>query len=244
MSDPFFIDKTILLHCYGISYFCIYNIKNMLHIPHILATHKYIHIQEVKENLLQHTESINIDVVNWHKEFPDCPVVKLYIGYNQYFIFLHYSVKEKYTKARVENNNGEVWTDSCVEFFISWDNDISYYNFETNCIGKCLLGFTDKEGNKYRAENQVLDKIKIESSLGSMPFNERTNEQWHITIAIPVACFYRHQNLDIQGKQVHANFYKCGDSLSTPHFLSWTNIDTPNPSFHQPLFFGEIVFKK
>ncbi|MDE6269894.1 MAG: hypothetical protein K2M12_03440, partial [Muribaculaceae bacterium] len=44
------------------------------------------------------------------------------------------------------------------------------------------------------------------------------------------------------GKQLRANFYKCGDLLSTPHFLSWNRVDTPHPDFHRPEYFGAIKF--
>jgi hypothetical protein len=37
------------------------------------------------------------------------------------------------------------------------------------------------------------------------------------------------------------NLYKCGDKCDTPHFLSWSPIGLPQPDFHCPDFFGEIV---
>ena len=39
------------------------------------------------------------------------------------------------------------------------------------------------------------------------------------------------------------NFYKCGDMLSKPHFLSWNPIDTPSPDFHVPASFGLLTFE-
>ena len=33
-----------------------------------------------------------------------------------------------------------------------------------------------------------------------------------------------------------ANFYKCGDKLPVPHFLSWKPINVPAPDFHLPCF--------
>lgn len=54
-------------------------------------------------------------------------------------LMLRFDVAERHTAAKVTKDNGEVWTDSCVEFFIAPDNSM-YYNFETNCIGTVLLG--------------------------------------------------------------------------------------------------------
>jgi hypothetical protein len=43
--------------------------------------------------------------------------------------------------------------------------------------------------------------------------------------------------------KARGNFYKCGDSLSVPHFLSWQPIDNPTPNFHLEKFFGELDFE-
>ncbi len=40
-----------------------------------------------------------------------------------------------------------------------------------------------------------------------------------------------------------ANFYKCGDELQTPHFLSWNPIEIEKPDFHRPDFFGTLRFE-
>lgn len=34
-----------------------------------------------------------------------------------------------------------------------------------------------------------------------------------------------------------ANFYKCGDDLPAPYYLSWNKIIAPKPDFHYPDFF-------
>lgn len=41
----------------------------------------------------------------------------------------------------------------------------------------------------------------------------------------------------------NANFYKCGDKLQTPHFLSWNPINLEKPNFHCPEFFGTLNFE-
>ena len=44
-------------------------------------------------------------------------------------------------------------------------------------------------------------------------------------------------------KEIKANFYKCGDELQTPHFLSWNPIQIEQPDFHRPDFFGTLEFE-
>jgi hypothetical protein len=46
----------------------------------------------------------------------------------------------------------------------------------------------------------------------------------------------------MKGKKCRANFYKCGDDLPEPHFLAWNMINTEEPDFHRPEFFGTLEF--
>ena len=54
----------------------------------------------------------------------------------------------------------------------------------------------------------------------------------------------RSQRAPLYGARMKANFYKCGDKLQTPHFLSWNRIDLPSPNFHRPDFFGTLEFER
>ena len=41
----------------------------------------------------------------------------------------------------------------------------------------------------------------------------------------------------------YANFYKCADGSSHPHWLTWSKVDQPDPDFHRPEYFGRLVFE-
>jgi len=74
--------------------------------------------------------------------------------------------------------------------------------------------------------------------------NNRVPQQisWQLTLVIPAEVFSEHQLTDFTGEQVKVNFFECGDELPDPHYLSWSNINYPEPNFHFPEFFGEIKF--
>lgn len=184
-----------------------------------------------------------VGCVNWPDEFPDKPEVRFAIMHTGDHICLKFFVTEQYTMARVTEDNGEVWTDSCVEFFISFD-DSGYYNFEFTCIGKALLGFR-KEREKYEhASKAVMDSIIRMPSLGTEPFGERSEGQsWELAVKIPARAFFKHDIRSFDGMEARANFYKCGDKLTRPHFLSWQPIDNHKPDFHLEKFFGEVKFE-
>ena len=83
------------------------------------------------------------------------------------------------------------------------------------------------------------------SSLGRAPFAERIEPTtWHMALIIPTGTAFHSQIATLDGARMKANFYKCGDKLQTPHFLSWNRIDLPSPNFHRPDFFGTLEFER
>ena len=40
-----------------------------------------------------------------------------------------------------------------------------------------------------------------------------------------------------------ANLYKCADSSSHPHWLTWSPIEFDEPNFHMPSHFGQLLFE-
>jgi len=200
-------------------------------------------LELIAETLDLEVTPLKLETVNW-EEFPYHPEVNVQIAYNEDELFLQYQVSEQAVKASVTESNGRVWTDSCVEFFLSPEGNDIYYNLEMNCIGTALLGFRKKGETTVHASDEQIATIRRVSSLGNKPFAERKEQtEWKITIAIPWKVFFKHDLKSVSGTKMRGNFYKCGDELSVPHFVSWTKIKTPQPSFHAPEFFGGLEFE-
>lgn len=184
----------------------------------------------------------SVNVVNW-SDYPYCPQVEFRIAHTGSEILLHFRVKEASVRAVADADNGRVWEDSCVEFFVSPEADDFYYNFECSCIGRLLL-HGGAPGDRIPATDGVLRSVKRWSSLGSTPFEERMGEcSWQVVEVIPASALFRHRIDCLDGRTMKGNFYKCGDCLQTPHFLSWNPIDLPKPKFHCPEFFGTLNFE-
>ena len=191
----------------------------------------------------QHIEWNAIDCVNW-KEYPYQPIVKFRAAHTGEAILLHYQVTEASVRAVALADDGRVWEDACVEFFLSPEGNDFYYNFECNCATKLLLHGGPAGGERPTASEEVLKSVKRWSSLGTEPFEERVGEcTWEVALVIPASAIFRHEIETFNGKTMRANFYKCGDKLQTPHYLSWGPIELPKPKFHCPEFFGELVFE-
>lgn len=184
-----------------------------------------------------------IACVNW-VEYPYQPEVKFRVAHTGDAILLHYQVTEASVRAVASADDGKVWEDACVEFFLSPEGNDFYYNFECNCATKLLLHGGPAGGERPTASEEVLKSVKRWSSLGNEPFEERVGEcTWEVALVIPASAIFRHDIASLNGKTMRANFYKCGDMLQTPHFLSWAPIDFPKPKFHCPEFFGELIFE-
>ncbi len=188
--------------------------------------------------------SHEIGCVDW-KEYPYKPKVSFRIAHTGTAILLQYNVSEESIRAEADKDNGHVWEDSCVEFFLSPSNDDFYYNFECSCIGKVLLAGGEKGGKRLAADSSVLKLVRRWSSLGSGTFSSRTGGfEWTATLVIPVEALYLNDIESLDGKRMKGNFYKCGDRLPTPHYLSWNRVRTPKPQFHSPEYFGKLKFRR
>mgnify|MGYP000828714434 CR=1 FL=1 len=184
-----------------------------------------------------------VQCVNW-AEYPYKPKVSFRIAHTKDSILLHFKVREESVRAKYGEDNGSVWTDSCVEFFSVPAGDGVYYNMECNCAGRLLIGAGAERSNRQHASQEILDKVQRWSSLGREDFEERVGEcNWEVALVIPYSAFFLHNITSLDGKAIRANFYKCGDKLQTPHFLSWNPIGLEKPNFHCPEFFGALRFE-
>ena len=76
--------------------------------------------------------------------------------------------------AKASRINGDVYRDSCVEFFVSINGSSNYYHFEFNCIGIPNVGYGPGRANRVLTDPEILKAIKVRSSLGNQPFDEKT----------------------------------------------------------------------
>ncbi len=183
-----------------------------------------------------------INIINW-KQFSYKPLVKFDICYSRSEIYIKYYVREKYFRALNTGINSRVWEDSCVEFFISPSDDKIYYNIEFNAIGACYIGAgTGRHDNK-ALKSEIVSLVRTLPSVGTVPIEDKEGDiYWELTAAIPFEVFVYHRIRSLEGKTLQANFYKCGDKLKIPHYLSWHPVVFPVPDFHRPECFGRLKF--
>jgi hypothetical protein len=189
---------------------------------------------------LRKAEKHPLDFTPW-AAYPYKPDVRFSIVHNNSNIFLQYQVEEAHLRAACGRTNDPVYQDSCVEFFISFDDGASYYNFEFNCIGTVLAGFGKSRTERSWLPEEVLGKLACQALIQKGSGERKAT--WELTVVLPLDVFVFHSFSSLEGKEYRANFYKCGDNLPEPHFVAWSNIQSESPDFHLPQFFGTLLFE-
>jgi hypothetical protein len=180
------------------------------------------------------------------------PKTTVKLQWNEKGIFGLFTVRDHYVIARRTKDMQDVWKDSCVEFFVWPPGFGGYFNFEFNCLGvlygsfirnpeRCETGF--KDFSKFSlahcrmVQRQALIKHPIHEEIRQPVF-------WNLSFFIPFSLLEIYdQPLSIRSQTGwQANFYKCADESSHPHWLSWSLVSRLN--FHSPTEFGSLFFSK
>lgn len=139
--------------------------------------------------------------------------------------------EEKNLKCECAVENGNVYMDSCMEFFFKPSvHDPRYFNFEFNPAGILSLGI--RTGRKSK------EKIDIDRKVFSI-VSVANDGDWTLKFYIPDSFLLSY--FDEISPICKGNFYKCGDGTDHVHYGAWSEIETASPDFHVPDFFGTIV---
>lgn len=147
---------------------------------------------------------------------------------------------EKNPVALHNEPNGAVHFDSCMEFFANFnpEQDHRYVNFETNSSGNlhCKIGTGRKDREAVCNMVDIMPTTKTEVC----------DAFWTLELFVPlqtVSGLYGKSEFHA-GDVIKGNFYRCGDALPNPHFGMWNPVDVPQPDFHRPEYFGDLVLTK
>jgi len=192
-----------------------------------------------------------LQLTHYMGEVPEhFPLTEAKIAYDNLAIYVIFRVKDKYVKAVHSNHQDPVYTDSCVEFFFSPDENSTqgYFNLEMNCGGIMLFHHqTAPRTNQVHIAEEDIAQVEVAHSMPQIVDPEiEEDTTWCVEYRIPFSVLgaYRDFPIPQSGSIWRANLYKCADATSHPHWLTWAPIDLPTPNFHQPDFFGILEFQK
>jgi len=180
------------------------------------------------------------------------PVVYARLLYDTQNIYVHFKVYDQYIRSVTTRPHGPVCRDSCVEFFFKPKPNRGYLNVEGNCGGTFLCSYienhrrTPRGFEKFtRVDLRWLAQIRCHHTLPAVVDPEIASPcEWQLEYILPIPLIEAYTGpLEVMAGQTwQANFYKCGDKTSHPHWGSWSPIGE-ELNFHQPEFFASIHFQ-
>ena len=178
------------------------------------------------------------------------PDVRVKLLYDENAVYGMFQVHDRYVRATRTKDQDQVCNDSCVEIFLHPGTN-GYHSFEMNCCGTLLSYFirnAQRHPNGFEdfsilpPEDLALVKRYPSITAPSIPEEITEPLTWTLGFEIPMEFFTRWGAAVPQSGTVwRGMFYKCGDQTSHPHWLSCEKYPTLN--FHQPEFFGEMIFE-
>ncbi|HIJ73264.1 MAG TPA: carbohydrate-binding family 9-like protein [Candidatus Hydrogenedentes bacterium] len=181
------------------------------------------------------------------------PTTRAKLLYDADCLYVLFDVADRYVRCTHTRYQDPVCQDSCVEFFVRPKPDKGYFNFEVNCGGTLLLYYiedptpTAQGFAKFAQVSPELGRrIPIYHSMPDVVDPEiPAPTAWRIEYAIPLELLEHYVGTlgNLPGQQWRANFYKCADLSSHPHWISWAPF-AGELNFHQPEYFSPIRFEK
>jgi hypothetical protein len=179
------------------------------------------------------------------------PVTTLQMLHDERTLYGLFTVRDQYVRCLTTEFQGPVWKDSCVELFTQPLPERGYINFEFNCGGTFLCHYREDPalGAGGRALRRQLSpddqhRVAVFHTLPALVDPEIAEPvEWQLGFAIPRALIEGLVGAlcPVSGREWRANFYKCGDGTSHPHWAAWSPVDELN--FHLPRCFGTILFE-
>ncbi len=172
--------------------------------------------------------------------------------YNRDGLFGLFQVLDRYVRCRRTGFQEAVYKDSCVEFFVQPKPESGYFNFEFNCGGAALMYYiTDpvRTAEGFRAFTRLSkadgDLVRVRTTLPQVVEPEiQAETTWYLQFFIPFSLLRKYAGEVKSSSEAvwRANFYKCGDETSHPHWAAWSPVDELN--FHLPRCFGMLRFEE
>src|SRR5688500_5245900 len=134
---------------------------NFLHVPYLNGIDQHTPLHNIS-GVLDSAPKQQLVYVPW-ADYPYHPEVQFSMAHSSDAVFIKYFVKEKTIRAVNNTLNSPVYKDSCVEFFIGFDDEPAYYNFEFNCIGAHLIGYGENNQNRRFLPSHVSRQIKYQA---------------------------------------------------------------------------------
>jgi hypothetical protein len=197
--------------------------------------------------LWQGVEAGDIDVYPWGDE-GFRPKAQFRLQYSPKSLQVIFRVQDRYVRSIVRSYGGPVWRDACVEFLFSPSADAStgYFNVETNCGGIALVAHQRaRDVNREIIDGREVRRLSVAHTMPAFVEPEMTSPvDWVLAYCLPYNLLAARSSMlhPRPGVEWRANFYKCAEHNSHPHWGCWSPIVAAKPEYHLPEYFGTLEF--
>ncbi len=199
----------------------------------------------------QHAEVLEVSHFRPESVATHRPVTQVRVLHDDHAIYVMFRVQDRYVRSVQTEYLGAVCTDSCVEWFAQPRPDAGYINFEINCGGTLHSSYIEDPARipggfkKFTyVPTTLAAQITIAHSMPAVVDPEIADAvTWMVQYRVPLTVFENYVGKlgALSGQEWRANFYKCGDLTSHPHWAAWSPVQDLN--FHRPQDFALIRFE-
>lgn len=184
------------------------------------------------------TEPLSVGCYPWGGEYRPVTTARVLIQ-NNVGLRIRMECRETKPKRTYTQPDSPVCRDSCLECFLNPapEGDFGYLNLECNANGALHAAYGRDRNDRVflRDIGVALPQVNV----------QETAQVWSAEFTVPFSLLEAlYQKPCFQpGDEIAVNFYKCGDETDPPHYGCWSPIETPQPDFHRPEFFGRLVVR-
>ncbi len=174
-----------------------------------------------------------LEQINWPDVCTHNPGMQARILYSDFGIHIKMTTQEKPIVARETKQNGNVYMDSCMEFFFRPnENDARYLNFEFNAFGTMYLAIrTNRNDPVHPSEDKRYFGV----------VSDVTEDEWSLMFTVPFEFIDR--EFGNHTKTIYGNLFKCGDKSQHLHYVTYYPIRIDVPDYHRPDFFDKFILE-
>ena len=226
------------------------NVQQPRHLPSATArfSNNIPLIGQIDGTPWRQAEPLYIDQYSWHERGKKQGTT-LRLLYDDAALYTQFQCEDAHIFSETTALNGPVYRDSCVEFFATIDpaKGPDYFNLEMNACGMMLMGWGPAGGGgRSHISEELARTITIVSSVSGPTKQESPADNgWWLVARVPFATLTAFTGRPVRparGTIWRCNAFRCGGKTED-QFASWAWIDMPHPTFHQPQFFGELLFE-
>ena len=160
---------------------------------------------------------------------------------------------DRFVRSVATEPQGEVWKDSCVEFFVQPAGAAGHFNFEVNAGGALHASYIVDprrlpEGGYADwapLSPEWMARVAVRTSLPRVVDPPLAGPlDWCAEIAVPLALLAAVSGAPCEpraGDEWRGNLFHCGDETPSPRWGAWSGVGE-RLDFHQPDRFGVLRF--